>query len=253
MYGTDLAHAAANVNQIVAHRGASSERPECTMAAIERAIAVGATAVEMDVRTSRDGVLFLLHDAILDRTTNGTGPAHEKAIADLQKLDAGSWFDPKYNQERIPTLREALAACRGRIDVLLDLKERGTAYRQAVAKEVALSGEPERTIIGVRTIEQARLFSELLPDSRLLGLVPDPASIEAFANAGVDMIRLWPEWLQQDPDLPEQVRQQGTKLHLNGTLGTSEEVKPLLRYAPDSLSSDDPRLLRQTLLAIARK
>jgi glycerophosphoryl diester phosphodiesterase len=101
------ADAADEVRQIVAHRGASAERPECTMAALRRAIETGATAVEVDVRTSRDGQLFLLHDATLDRTTNGKGAAREKSLAELKKLDAGSWFDGKYAGERIPTLREA--------------------------------------------------------------------------------------------------------------------------------------------------
>ncbi len=72
---SDIKSAAEQVTQIIAHRGASAERPECTLAAIRRAIDVGATAVEVDVRTSKDDQLFILHDATLDRTTSGTGPA----------------------------------------------------------------------------------------------------------------------------------------------------------------------------------
>ena len=60
----------AGPKQIIAHRGASAERPECTLSAIERALETGATATEVDVRTSRDGQLYILHDATLDRTTN---------------------------------------------------------------------------------------------------------------------------------------------------------------------------------------
>lgn len=71
----DLSKAAGRVKQIIAHRGASSEAPECTLAAIRRAIEVKATVVEMDVRRSQDGVLFLLHDETLNRTTNGVGVA----------------------------------------------------------------------------------------------------------------------------------------------------------------------------------
>ena len=92
--------AAAAVQQIVAHRGASAERPECTLAALQRAIEVGATAVEVDVRTSRDGKLFLLHDTTLDRTTNGKGRASERTLADLKKLDAGKG-GPRLLRERI--------------------------------------------------------------------------------------------------------------------------------------------------------
>ena len=147
----DVVTAARHVKQIIAHRGASSERPECTLAAIHRAIEVGATAVEMDVRTSKDGVLFLLHDTTLDRTTGGTGPAAVLTIDQLKELDAGSWFDPAYKNERIPTLREALTACRSKIDVVLDLKEQGAAYAHQVADEVRRFGEAPRTIVGVRS------------------------------------------------------------------------------------------------------
>ena len=72
---------AGDVKQIIAHRGASLERPECTLAAVRRAIDVGATAVEVDVRTSADGQLFILHDATLDRTTNGKGAANQLTYA----------------------------------------------------------------------------------------------------------------------------------------------------------------------------
>jgi glycerophosphoryl diester phosphodiesterase len=244
----DLATSARRVTQIIAHRGASSERPECTLAAIRRAIEVGATAVEMDVRTSKDGVLFLLHDATLDRTTDGEGSAAARTISELKQLDAGSWFNPAYKTERIPTLREALSACRGQIDVVLDLKEQGAAYAKQVAAEVRECGEPSETIVGVRSVAQAQQIRMLLPQARQLGLIPNTDSIEAFADAGVETIRLWPRWLTTDGNgLVERVRKAQAKLHLNGTLGTAEEIRPLLAHGPNSLSSDDPRRLMQTL------
>ena len=82
--------------RIVAHRGASADRPECTLSAIRRAIEVGAHVVEIDVRKSEDGGLFLLHDSTLDRTTDGTGPANERTMAELKELDAGGWFNETY-------------------------------------------------------------------------------------------------------------------------------------------------------------
>ena len=236
----ELATSARNIEQIVAHRGASSERPECTLAAIRRAIEVGATAVEIDVRTSKDGVLFLLHDTTLDRTTDGEGNAAGMTIAELKQLDAGSWFDPDYKNERIPTLREALTACRRKIAPLLDLKEQGEAYAQQVAAEV-----------GVRSVAQARQIRALLPEARQLGLLPNPDSIEPFTDAGVETIRLWPRWLEDQNDLVERVRKTKSSLHLNGRLGTLEEITPLLAHGPDSLSSDDPARLRQTLNDLA--
>ena len=92
---------------------------------LRRAIEVGATASEVDVRRSKDGKLVILHDATLDRTTNAKGPASALTLEQLQQLDAGSWFDPAYHRERTPSLVEAVRACQRKIDVLLDLKEQG--------------------------------------------------------------------------------------------------------------------------------
>ena len=215
---TGPASAARQVSQTVAHRGAASERPENTLAAFQRAIDVGATATELDVQTSQDGKLFLLHDTTLDRTTSGKGKATELTLAKLKQLDAGSWFDPKYREERIPTLTEALKLCRGKIDVLLDLKEQGESYAEQVAGEVRQFGDPKKTIVGVRSVEQAKLFRRLLPEARQLGLIPGPQAIPSFSQAGVEMIRLWPRWLE-DKTLVPQVKKAGVKLHLNGTTG----------------------------------
>ena len=249
---TDLRTAAARVRQVIAHRGASAERPECTIASIRRAIEVGATAVEVDVRTSADGELFILHDATLDRTTSGSGPASDLTMPQLQQLDAGSWFDPQWTAERIPSLRQAAVECRGRADLLLDLKEQGDEYDRRVAHLIRTHGDPASTIVGVRSIAQARRFRTLLPKSRQLGLIPSVDQIEAFADAGVEMIRLWPRWLKDTATPVRRVHRAGCRLHLNGTLGRPEETAGLLRFNPDSLSSDDPQRLRQTLTRFSK-
>lgn len=234
------------VQQIIAHRGSSSDRPECTLASVEQAIVAGATAVEVDVRLTKDGHLVILHDTTLDRTTNGSGPLKEKTLAEVRRLDAGSWFDPKYKDQRVPTLQESLVACRRRIDILLDLKEQGEPFAKQVAALVKAHGDPRRTVVGVRSVQQARLFRKLLPKARQLGLIPTPNDIEAFASAGVKTIRLWPRWLT-DKSLVGRVRKAGAGLHLNGTTGHAEEVTALLMQRPSSMSSDNPARLVATL------
>ena len=254
--GQDLLAASENmadhVEQIIAHRGASAERPECTLSAFARAIEVGATAVEMDVRTTRDGKLYLLHDATLNRTTNGAGTASDNTLAQLKQLDAGSWFDKEYQGEQIPELREALQQCKSKIDVLLDLKEQGTTYAQQVAAEVIKYGDPKRTIVGVRSVEQALLFRKLLPAAKQLGLIPNPQSIAAFVDAKVETIRLWPAWLK-DKSLVPQIKKLGAQLHLNGSTGLPNEVLPLLAHQPFSLSADDPATLIKTLKSLIQE
>lgn len=108
---------------IVCHRGASLKAPENTFASLEKAIEQGAEVVELDVRPSKDGVLYVLHDATLDRTSNGTGHIADMVSADVDMLDAGSWFGPDYKGECIPRLGAFLDACKARIGTYVEIKE----------------------------------------------------------------------------------------------------------------------------------
>lgn len=101
---------------IVAHRGASGHEPENTLRAVRRAIEVGADAVEVDVRLSKDGIPVVIHDESVDRTTNGQGKVRDMTAAELRELDAGKG-------ERIPLLEEVLDEVKGRVALFLELKE----------------------------------------------------------------------------------------------------------------------------------
>ena len=115
----------------IAHRGASADRPENTLAAFEEAIRQGADVIEADVRTSSDGELLVINDALLDRTTNATGPVSGTDYARARSLDAG-------RGERIPTPDEVLELARGRARVTFDIK-----HREAVDGLIAIVAELE--------------------------------------------------------------------------------------------------------------
>jgi glycerophosphoryl diester phosphodiesterase len=93
---------------IIAHRGASGHAPEHTFAAYDRAVAMGADYLEQDLQQTADGRLVVIHDDTVDRTTDGTGPVSAHSLAELQALDAGSWFAPEFAGERVRTLDEVL-------------------------------------------------------------------------------------------------------------------------------------------------
>ncbi|MBN1997180.1 glycerophosphodiester phosphodiesterase [candidate division KSB1 bacterium] len=101
-----------NINRpdilITAHRGASGSAPENTLAAVKKAKTDGAHIVEIDVRLSQDLVPVLMHDATIDRTTNGHGPVNSFTFEQLEQFDAGSWFDKVFTGETIPTLQAVL-------------------------------------------------------------------------------------------------------------------------------------------------
>ncbi len=107
----------------IAHRGASAYVPENTVAAFDHALELGCVHVELDVRLSADGVPVVIHDATLDRTTNGHGPVAAQPWLELRCLDAGSWMHPRFAGLRIASLDEALAAIWPRATPLLELKE----------------------------------------------------------------------------------------------------------------------------------
>ena len=113
--------AAQNI-EVVVHRGANALAPENTVASADSALKYGATWVEVDVRPSRDGVLFNLHDETLDRTTNGTGRLVDMLAADVHRLDAGSWFSPQFAGQHVPTIAEMLDSLQGRAKVFFDVK-----------------------------------------------------------------------------------------------------------------------------------
>ncbi len=104
----------------VGHRGAAGHAPENTLAAINAGIACGADIVEIDLRRTADGVLVVLHDATVNRTTNGTGRIDRLSLRDVKKLTAGKG-------QQIPTLQEVLDAASGRAGLMLELKIRGIA------------------------------------------------------------------------------------------------------------------------------
>jgi glycerophosphoryl diester phosphodiesterase len=248
---SEPAKAAAEVKEVIGHMGSCGDRPGNTLASIRRAIEAKAHVAEVDVRTTKDGVLVCLHDPEVDRTTDGTGKVADLTLAAIKKLDAGVKFDAKFKGERVPTLREVLELAKGKIGVMIDLKEDDEMYAKTISEEVRECGEPKRLVLGIRSVEHAKQFRKLLPEARQIGLVPTADDIEPFARAGVKVIRLWPKWLS-DESLVPRVRKLSLELHLGTGMGTRAELLPLLAHGPESLSSDDPAQLLKTLDGLSK-
>lgn len=107
---------------IIAHRGASAYYPENTMAAFKGAVEMGAEMIELDVMMSKDGVPVAFHDAKLNNHSNGKGLISNHTLSELKKLDAGSWFNPRFSDQKIPTLEEVLAFASGKIALNIEIK-----------------------------------------------------------------------------------------------------------------------------------
>ena len=107
---------------VIAHRGVSSLAPQNTLPAFQLGIDMGVDYLELDVQKSSDDSLMVIHDATVDATTNGTGNVSSKTYLQLKALDAGSWFDPAFTGEQIPTLYEVLSLAKGMAKVCVELK-----------------------------------------------------------------------------------------------------------------------------------
>src|SRR6185369_16562420 len=99
----------------IAHRGEHRRHPENTMAAYRAAYDAGADFIETDVRTTSDGKLVIMHDASVDRCTNGHGEVASMTLAEIRKLDAGIKFDDSFRGTSVPSFEEVLEFARGKI------------------------------------------------------------------------------------------------------------------------------------------
>jgi glycerophosphoryl diester phosphodiesterase len=134
---------------VIAHRGASGHAPENTLGAFKRAVALGAAFIETDLQLSRDAHFVAIHDDTVNRTTNGQGKVSELTLADLRRLDAGSWFGSEFTGERIPTLEDILEFSKRHDAVFyLELKPTGSwGGEHALISALRQTGEIARTIV----------------------------------------------------------------------------------------------------------
>lgn len=147
---------------VLAHRGASEDAPENTILAFERAVDGGCTGLETDVRRTADGRLVLIHDARVDRTTDGTGTVADLTWAEIERLDAGSWKHPQFSGTRIPLLSELFAGFAGRVHIALELK--AVDAIDGVAQLVSDAGVSLTCLTFTSfEIEHLEKLSELLP------------------------------------------------------------------------------------------
>ncbi|MDD4442551.1 MAG: glycerophosphodiester phosphodiesterase family protein [Kiritimatiellae bacterium] len=170
MMAAGWTHAAQPPIRFISHRGESMDAPENTMAAFRLSRERGVFGFECDIYMTADNEIICLHDLTLDRTTDGSGKPDALTLAELKKLDAGSWKNARFAGERIPTLAEALAlACEGR-EIYIDIK-RGIDIPRLVE---VVKAEPKATaerIVFLGGGESVQQLRKLLPDYRALWVV----------------------------------------------------------------------------------
>ena len=232
----------------IAHRGASIRYPENTLAAFIGAIEAGAHMIELDVSLSRDRHLVVIHDKTVDRTTNGTGAVKSLTLEHLGQLDAGSWFDPRFKTERLPTLAHVLDAVKGRLLVNIEIKpEAFEAHgpEDAVERQVLKLVDEKNMLDDVLVSSFEWLMLENLRELEpriALGLLSDVPADESLLH-----------WYRRvkgfswHPDHRVLTRQQVDRLHLLGArvfpyaVDGVIDTPGMLAIGVDGLIVDDPR------------
>ncbi|MFC4112084.1 glycerophosphodiester phosphodiesterase [Nonomuraea zeae] len=255
---TTPAVAAADSVVNIAHRGASAYAPENTIAAFELAASMGADVFELDVQETKDHELVLMHDATLSRTTDvervypALAPWNvgDLTLAQIRRLDAGSWRSGDYDDERVPTLGEALRAMSGSgLGLLLEVKE-PERYPGIEARIAAELRRNPGWLAGSRVVVQSfdwgsmREFHGLLPDVPI-GLLGTPSAAELPGLADfADQIN--PPHASLTAAYVRRVHGLGMEV-LAWTADTPDAMRRLLGYDVDGIITNRPDLLDDLL------
>lgn len=246
----------------VAHRGASVSAPENTLSAVAEALASRTDFIETDVRLTADGVPILMHDPSLARTTNVESVFPDRApwrveqftLAEVQRLDAGSWKSPSYADERVPTLAAALQQlAQSPNGAIVEVKDPSTyggvddigakvydAVREYWPDALTTTG-PRRLLVSSADEAFAQQFAERYPDVdvAVVSLTPPSDATKAF----VDDVEV--RWDATSPELAAEGDAAGFSVGA-WTVNDSETMKQLSDHV-DSITTDDPMRLRRTL------
>ncbi len=234
---------------VAAHRGASQDAPENTLAAFSRAIEAGADLIEFDVHVSGSGDVVVIHDEKLDRTTDGTGEVWRFPTQALRDLDAGSWFSDVYARERIPTLDETLDLMKKKVVPLIEVKVKRKRSQDAGKRIVAAltrHGMLEEAVVICREIERAREVHEASPSTPLSYLTYTKRQARGAAKlpsvAGLDVY-----WKSLSLRLISDLRARAGFFLTPWTVNRRTDQERLLAMGVESLITDCPRAFRDTI------
>lgn len=225
--------------EVVVHRGANFLAPENTLPSARAALKYGAEWIELDVRKSKDGVLYNLHDETLDRTTDGHGPIHLVTSSEIERLDAGSWFGPAFRGLKVPRIETMLDSLKGKANVFFDVKK-GTPVADLV-KLVRAKGFEKNSFFWFADAKMVPEFVKLAPEMKIKVNASD-----------IEGIKKWqavcrPSYVEIEPE--NITKNFVNYCHKNGILvmaaiqnGNEEAYKKAIQAQPDLVNIDQPEL-----------
>lgn len=198
--------------QICAHRGDVSAAPENTLPAFKSAVEKGAQQIEFDVDVTKDGELVIMHDATVDRTTNGKGKVTDLNFAEIRALDAGAKFSEAFKDTRVPTLREALEVIPPNILCNVHLKGKTELAREA-ARLIEEMGRLDQCFLACE-LESVAVAREAVPAIKTCNMSRQAGNRAAYIDATIankcEFIQL------HERDGHESIEADVKKLHAHG-------------------------------------
>jgi glycerophosphoryl diester phosphodiesterase len=225
---------------VMGHRGAEALAPENTMAAFEAGLKAGADILELDVQLTADGQVIVFHDFTLGRKTPDPRWVRDVTWKEIHPLDVGSWFDPRYADQRVPLLEEVLVWAKGHVPLCIDLKT-GFAFnrrlenrvvelveRNQMADEVAIVAWDQIALLRVKALNP-EVATGVALCGRFVDLIPLARSLE------VNWLSLW--WEHSTSEEVAQAQEAGLAVNLVMFLPNYAEA---VRMGVDILEARDP-------------
>jgi len=246
--------------KVIAHKGASGLAPENTLAAIQLALDMGVDMIELDVRNTHDEEIVVIHDATVNRTTNGEGLVHDFTLEEIKMLDAGAWFgDAKYVGEEVPTLKEALDLIDGQCEVLIEIKHMDHPhYHDFAEKLVDIIRQEEKGYdwitlqsYDIQYIQAAHEYDSLVQTKKLLIGEDSPPLIAFYVETKVHLGRakeddrmkaLNPEYHSLSPRRVFQMHAKGFEVYTYAVNNREDMIK-MLHIGVDGIITDFPNIL----------
>lgn len=231
---------------VMAHRGLSADAPENTLYAFSDAISVGADFIELDVQQTRDGVLVVMHDSNLKRTTGVNKDIWDVDYADIQNLDAGSWFDPAYANARIPTLEETLQFVdkRARLNIEIKPTKHGSdTLEQDVAELITRYQYTDACYVTSFSYGSLKKVKEANPEIRT-GYLMSVAYGQFYSLKYADAFSLNKVFVTSQ--VVNAAHQQGKQIFA-WTVNSMSEVRSLCNLHVDSIITDDPVMVQNVI------
>lgn len=237
---------------ILAHRGDLTHAPENTLPAFSQAITKGADGIELDAKLTADGEVIVFHDMTVDRTTNGKGKVALFTLNEIRKLDAGTWFDAKFANTKVPLLEEVFETVGKNKLINIELTNYSTkndGLTKKVCELIKKHNNQKQIIFSSFLASNLKIAEKIFPEIPR-GLLAMPSLIGLWARSFGFMFG---EYQALHPHISDVSKEQVNRVHRLKrrvhvwTANTPEEITRLKDWGVDGIFTDDPALAVQTL------